>query len=64
MLQRLRGRIGNPAFFAVQILLGLIGFFVLCMILRASILVGLALAWHSLLYMLPFAGVEIGRAHV
>lgn len=57
MLQRLRGRIGNPAFFAVQILLGLIGFFVLCMILRASILVGLALAWHSLLYMLPFAGV-------
>ncbi len=57
VLQQVRGRIGGTAYFIVQALLGLVGFLVLCMILRASILTGLTLAWRSLLYMLPFAAV-------
>ncbi|RPJ34226.1 MAG: ABC transporter permease [Planctomycetaceae bacterium] len=59
MLQQFRARIGNVAFVAIQAALGLLGFIVLCVIMKASFIPGLILALRSLLYMLPLAGAGV-----
>lgn len=55
MLQRLRNRLGDKAFLALEVALGLLGFTLFCLVLKASLLSGLTIALLSLLYILPLA---------